>query len=179
MATIEIARTKVLAQIDALLLTMTQVRDTNGELSMPYWIEHGVDGVDVVNDTVLPASPEVTHFCGAAACICGYQALANRFNAFPDARRVAYDLGGTKDDIADAMSDSLTYAFHALFGNDELACSIFNGGTPSRLESARLCKVFSNEELEGFTHLHTEAPTPEDVLVYLVACREVVVAYNP
>lgn len=166
------AKLAVLAQIDALILTMTQVKETDGAIRMESWIAKGVGGnYTALKEFFEEDAPEVEHFCGAAACICGYQALSNRLEAFPLAARSAYVLGGDKDQVSSEVGNSLVDVFDALFGNGCLGESIFQGDASDRRSEAVESGLFLPSELDGLEHLDSDEPTVDGVLHYLALCR--------
>jgi hypothetical protein len=173
------AKLAVLAQIDALTLTMTQVKETDGKIYMEAWIAQGVGGnYTALNEFFEEDAPQVEHFCGAAACRCGYQALSNRLEAFPLAAKTAYVLGGDKDQVSSEVGNSLVDVFDELFGNGCLGESIFQGVASDRRSEAVASGLFLPSELETLEHLNSAEPTADEVLEYLALCRAKVEQYD-
>jgi hypothetical protein len=160
----------LLAQLDALIVTMTQVKETEGKIYMDSWIEHGVDG-DIHDHVVKADAPKIEHFCGAAACICGYQVLSNRLDSFTAAKDAA-SRGNEVSLVSSVLDADLKEACQNLFDDYALATSISATTNSTRYRNAANTHLFTNEEMETLKHLTSDEPRPEDALEYIVACRE-------
>jgi hypothetical protein len=165
----------VLDQINALIVTMGQVKLQEGALEMSTWIDQDTEGKDPEESRLYCVEEEV-HFCNAVACICGYQALSNRLEAFPQAEYDAYEKGESKLDVADSLGDSMFKIFTELFGNSDLAESIYQSRGRIRLSSAACSGLFTEDEIAKINHLNLDTPSVDDVLEYLNLCKEKVEA---
>ena len=169
----------VLEQIDELIYTMEQVQITEGSIDMGSWIECGVDGSHTINnETSSITDNKVDHFCGAVACICGYQAISNRLEAFPSAHKAAYEYHETKEQVSGVVSDSMDSEFAMLFGSKDLAKSIYITGTGDRRSEARSSGLFTETELASLDHLNKDEPSAADVIEYLKICRSKVIEHT-
>ena len=165
-----------LNQLDALILTMTQVVKTKGSVIMGKWITKlvscGTGGGMYSEETKENSTDKVEHFCGTVACVCGHQVVSNRLDAFPEAAKSAYEYKEHTAIVSAAVAYELKEASAYFLGSPALAKSIIHCFEESRLVAAMKTEVFSKEELRSFNHLHLREPTPTDVVDYLLACRK-------
>lgn len=99
--------------------------------------------------TIGPVDDESEHLCGTAACILGYQALANAPTEF-----LKYDLQRASGFLAENLN---------LVLGAQLACSIYDSYANDRMQKA--------EDLEfnfvDFVHLKSDKTTIEDAIEYM------------
>jgi hypothetical protein len=100
---------------------------------------------------------EDEHWCGTAACVCGYEAMARASS--PNIAKSVLDLGSSM--IARELKEVI--GFH-------LGRSIYDSAKQRRKESATLSERFSDEEL-SHPHLNLHSPSMEDAISYLELVR--------
>ena len=140
------AEQMLIRSLETLAATMRRVAADHGELRMERWI------------TDVPGNDD--HWCGAAACICGYQALAMDADIFPLDEYAKTSLQA----YADRISDILDIQCNAVFGNICLAKSIYGGDADERLHCARFINI--HREPDFFI----DDPTPEAAERYIQSC---------
>ena len=149
----------LLDQLAALAYTMKKALEVQAVLNMERWI------------TVSP-DDEDKHFCGTAACICGYQALTGRVDIF------GLEDSEYKDCLSSDIADFLRGSCRKVFDRVDLADSIYREDMASRFSSANTSGLFTLDELHNLRHLNTDSPTPQDAYDYLVACIDKVHRYE-
>jgi hypothetical protein len=98
--------------------------------------------------------------CGFAACICGHQAVVEDSVFFPIE---VYDNFSEK---AGAIGDSLTDACRDIFGEDFLACAIYEGEEDNRVNAAYMSCLFTHAQLKH-PHLTKEKPTIKNAISFI------------
>jgi hypothetical protein len=98
--------------------------------------------------------------CGFAACICGHQAVVEDSEFFPVNE---YDNFSRK---AGAIGNSLTDSCTDVFGNDFLACAIYEGEEDNRVNAAYMSCLFTGTQLKH-PHLTKEHPTIKQAISFI------------
>ena len=134
-------------QLKTLIATLEAVKEKKS-FDMTNW--HVAKSHDVVG-------------CGFAACICGHQAVAVESEFFDVNTNRTFNIMASE--IGSILSNSCTY----VFGNDFLACAIYEGEEDNRTDAAVYSKLFTRTELKH-PHLTKENPTIKQAISFIELC---------
>ncbi|ARB11278.2 hypothetical protein HOR87_gp12 [Marinomonas phage CB5A] len=104
--------------------------------------------------------PNLKHPQGYAACVIGEYVVQSE----GEIPRSTLNIKSEK------QAEYFDYLCDITLGSTNLSKSIYAVGCKSRHRNAKLSSLFTEEELQGFEHLNSYDPSPEEAKTYIDAC---------